>query len=352
MFEMERSDMPVPADVAALFREVWRHIGGPGSAWTGKERVEIARAARAEPGHGDVGSGLPGPVLDLIEVLVRKPSAISKSTVDESVSVIGLTGYLETVSVVSMLTGIDTFTSFVGLGVEPLPEPVAGEPVPTRRVRNLKMRKAWVPTTGLPLPRLALGAHPHEQAMTNRLLDRLYMDPSQSREVETIRGLSPLQMELVVTAVSHGNKCFYCTLGHLVILQVTARKLGETIDPVAIVDPSTDPGIEGGRELIELSRSATSLNPETGTAKAVAAVLGPKAAMTAVEVAAGFMMTNRIVEATGQPALIMQRERMLPTLERLGAMDFAHSGHTTVLDRPGTLQRVAKRLRSRRRRPS
>ncbi len=346
MFEMERSNMPVPADVAALFSEVWRNIAGPGSAWTGKERVEIARAARAERGHGDVGSGLPGPVLDLIEVLVRKPSAISKSTVDESVSVIGLTGYLETVSVVSLLTGIDTFTSLVGLGVEPLPEPVAGEPVPPGRVRNLKMRKAWVPTTGLPLPRLALGAHPHEQAMTNRVLDRFYMDPEQSREVETIRGLSPLQMELVVTAVSHGNQCFYCTLGHLVILQMTARKLGEIVDPVSIVDPGTDPGIEGGRELIELSRSATSLNPDAGTTKAVAAVLGPEEAVSAVEVAAAFMMTNRIVEATGQPALVKQRERMLPTLERLGALEFAHSEHTTVLEKPGTLKRVARRLRS------
>lgn len=346
MFELDRSNLPVPADVASVFSDIWHHIARPGSAWTGEERVEIARAARAVRGHGEGGTGLDGSLADLIDVLVRKPSAISKAAVNESVSDIGLMGYLETVSVVSLLAGVDTFTSLIGLGLEALPEPVAGEPIPPGRVRNLKLRQAWVPTTGLPLPRLALGAHPHEQAMTNRLLDRFYMDPEQSREVERIRGLRPLQMELVVAAVSHGNQCFYCTLGHLVILQMTARKLGEVVDPVAIVDSGSDSGIEGGKELIELSRSATSLNPDAGTTKALAAALGPEAAVTAVEVAAGFMMTNRIVEATGQPALVKQRERMLPTLERLGALEFAHSGHTTVLEKPGTLKRVARRLRS------
>ncbi|MGF1617209.1 MAG: hypothetical protein ACFCU2_05300 [Acidimicrobiia bacterium] len=348
MFELERSHLPVPGDVAALFRDIWRHIAGPGSAWTGEERVAMARAARAVRGHGDVGSELSGAVVDLIEVLVREPSAISQQTVDESVADIGLTGYLETVAVISLVTGIDTFTSLVGLGIEPLPRPVAGSPVPPGRVRNLKPRKAWVPTTGLLIPRLALSALPPEQAITNRFLDRLYMDADQSRQVGSIRGLSPLKMELVVTAVSHGNRCFYCTLGHLVILQMMANRLGEVVDPIAIVDPGVEPGITGGKELIELSRSATSLHPDAGTAKKVAAALGPEAAVTAAEVAAAFMMINRIVEATGQPALEKQQERVRPTLERLGAMDFAHSGHTTVLEQPGTLQRVARKLRSRR----
>jgi alkylhydroperoxidase family enzyme len=346
LFELDRSDLPVPTDVAALFSDVWAHIAGPGSAWTGAERVAIARAARAVRGHGQVGSELPIPVVDLIEVLVREPSAISQRTVDESVADIGLVAYLETIAVASLVTGIDTFTALIGLGITPLPEPVAGDPVPPGRVRNLKLRQAWVPTTGLPLPRLALSGLPPEQDMTNRFLDRLYMDPDQSREVGSIRGLSPLQLELVVTAVSHGNRCFYCTLGHLVILQVTASKVGDVVDPIAIVDLGIDPGIAGGKELVELSRSATSLHPDAGTAKAVASTLGPEAAVTAAEVAAAFMMTNRIVEATGQPALAKQRERVRPTLERLGALDFAHSGHTTALERPGTLQRVARRLRT------
>ncbi len=348
MFELDRSELPVPGDVAGLFRNIWGHIAGPGSAWTGAERVAMARTARAARGHGDVGSVLPEPVVDLIDVVVREPSAISQATVDESVADIGLIGYLETISVASLVTGVDTFTALMGLGLESLPEPMAGEPVPPARVRNLKLRKAWVPTTGLPLPRLALGAHPQEQAMTNQFLDRLYMTPDQSREVGSIRGLSPMQMELVVTAVSHGNRCFYCTLGHLVILQMTARNLGEVVDPIAIVDQGIDSGIAGGKELVELSRSAASLHADAGTTKAVAAALGPEAAVTGAEVAAAFMMTNRIVEATGQPALANQRDRVRPTLERLGALDFAHSGHTTLLERPGTLKRVARRLRARR----
>lgn len=164
--------------------------------------------------------------------------------------------------------------------------------------------------------------------------------------METIRGLTPIQMEVVVVTVSHGNKCFYCTLGHLVALQMTANRKGFMVEPIAIVDPETDSGIPGGRELIALAQSAVSISPDPAPVARVAAVLGEEAAVTAAEVASAFMMINRIVEATGQPALTKQSERMQPALERLGAMDFPHSGLTTTLDKPGTLKRVASRLKA------
>lgn len=119
-----------------------------------------------------------------------------------------------------------------------------------------------------------------------------------------------------------------------------------SVDSNTIIDSGIDPGIAGGKQMVEIPRSATSLHPDAGKTKALAATLGPEAAMTAAEVAAAFRMINRIVEATGQPALAKQRDRVRPTLERLGALDFAHSGHTTVLGRPGTLKRVASRLRA------
>jgi len=266
--------------------------------------------------------------------------------VRDVVGKIGLVRYVELVGVVSMVVGIDTMTSLLGLGIEKMPEPTGDGVVKNGRVRDLKLRKAWVPTTGLPLPRLALSAVPPVQELANQILDRLYMEADQSREVETLRGLTPVQMELVVVSVSHGNRCFYCTLGHLISLQMAATRAGLTADPAAIVDPEVDSGIAGGRELIALAQSAVSPNPDPAMVGRVASVLGEEAAATAAEVASAFMMTNRIVEATGQPALTRQAERLRPVLECLGAIDFPHSGLTTTLDRPGTLQRVARRLRA------
>jgi AhpD family alkylhydroperoxidase len=346
MLKFEDSVLPVSPDLEPLLRSTWSGIAAPGWGWTGSERLAIAAATRETRGLASSQVDLPEEALHAVAIIAREPATVDEMMVRDVVGKIGLVRYVELVGVASIVVGIDTMTSLLGLGIEELPEPIRGGLVKNHRVRNLKLRKAWVPTTGLPLPRLALSAVPPVQKLANQILDRLYMDPDQSRHAESVRGLTPTQMELVVVTVSHGNKCFYCTLGHLVPLQRIASMQGLTIDPVAIVDPALDPGIPGGRELIELSRSAVTSAPDPGLVTKVADALGPQAAVTAAEVASAFMMTNRIVEATGQPALRNQRDRMLPLLERLGATEFPHSGLTTVAEKPSTLKRVARRLRS------
>jgi AhpD family alkylhydroperoxidase len=346
LLKFEESVLPVAPDLEPLFRKTWSGIAAPGWGWTGPERVAIASATREARGLASSPIVLPDEAHHAVAIIAREPATVDESMVRDVVGKIGLVRYVELVGVVSMVVGIDTMTSLLGLGIEKLPEPTGGGLVKNGRVRDLKLRKAWVPTTGLPLPRLALSAVPPAQEMANQILDRLYMEADQSREVETLRGLTPIQMELVVVTVSHGNKCFYCTLGHLVSLQMIATRAGFTVDPAAIVDPEVDSGIPGGRELIALAQSAVRTKPDSAMVGRVASVLGEEAAAIAAEVASAFMMTNRIVEATGQPALTKQRERMRPVLERLGAIDFPHSGLTTTLDQPGTLQRVARRLRA------
>lgn len=346
MLDFDKAVLPVAPDLPLLLRESWADIAAPGWGWTGSERVAIAAAARENRGLASSQGVLPDEARGAIEIIATEPSMVDEAMVRGIVKKMGLVRYIELVAVASVVIGIDTMTSLLGLGIDGLPEPTGGELVKNYRVRNLKLRKAWVPTTGLPLPRIALSAVPPAQVLANRILDRLYIGPDQSREVESIRGLTPIQMELVVVTVSHGNECFYCTLGHLVTLLATARREGVIVDPVAIVDPETDSGIPGGRELITLAQSAVSSGPDPATVAKVAVVLGEEAAITAAEVASAFMATNRIVEATGQPALTNQRERMRPILERLGAMEFSHSGLTVTRERPGTLKRIARRLQS------
>lgn len=116
-------------------------------------------------------------------------------------------------------------------------------------------------------------------------------------------------------------------------LRSSARDEGWRIDFHGIVDPKVDIGIPAGRELVALGRAASSPAPSVEAFRTLAAVVGTAPAVTAVEFAGAFSMTNRIMEATGQPVLANQRQRMLPILEQLGALDFPHSGLTTEVGR-------------------
>jgi hypothetical protein len=135
-------------------------------------------------------------------------------------------------------------------------------------------------------------------------------------------------------------------------LSSSARRSGIEIDVRGIVDPEIDTGIPGGRELLALGREAVRPTPTAAAAAAtiaVAGVIGPAAALAAVEQTGAFQMTNRAVEATGLPVLARQRERMMPELELLGALGFSGSSHTIA--RPPSrketlLHRIERRLRS------
>lgn len=101
-----------------------------------------------------------------------------------------------------------------------------------------------------------------------------------------------------------------------------------------------------GKELIALGRSSTLADPDPGTVGKIADLLGAGPAVTAVELAAAFAMTNRVMEATGQPVLVNQRRQAHSVLEQLGALDFPHSGLTTERARRSTWRKVVERLRS------
>jgi alkylhydroperoxidase family enzyme len=337
----------VPDDLGDLFRHTWDELGSSGNGWTGAEKIALAQAARdvREGGSVEVSSITGAVSLQAVELIVRRPADADREWVRRMVDELSVVKYIELVGWVSILIAIDSFTRLMGLDLEPLPDPQPGVPEPVGEVPGLRIRKAWVPTVGLPLPRLALSAVPRTQKAANRLLNRLYKEPDQSREVASIRGLPPLQLELVASTVSHGNRCFYCTLSHLISLQAVAGNNGVVIDALGIADSSVDTRIEGAQELLALSRSAVSDNPDPGTVHAVAEVLGPEAAVTASEVAAGFMMINRLVEATGQPVLARQRELFMPVLEPLGAMAFPHSGMVVDREKPGIMTRIARKVR-------
>lgn len=113
------------------------------------------------------------------------------------------------------------------------------------------------------------------------------------------------------------------------------------VDFRAIADPSVDPGIPGGCELIALAHTTTLADPDISLVEVVADAIGPQAAVTAIEVAAAFAMVNRVVEATGAPIAPQMLERSRPLLEQMGSTDFPGAGRVPD-SRSDALYRVAK----------
>lgn len=351
MFDFSASRIAVPEDLQELFTSTWAELASPGSGWDGTEKVAIAGRSRALRNGSRPGTEVPLPAAadGAIEMITIEPSRTTEESVRQVVSQIGEAKYVELVGIVATVTGVDVMTKILLGSHEPLPTPVAGNPIPDLNPRARK-RSGWVSMAGPPLPRNALSAVPATQAIADRLLNRMYMTTEDHDDPGPVRGLARVQLELVATAVSHINRCFYCTLSHLISMRARAAEQGTSVDHRAITRPEIDPGIEGGRELLSLAAEATKPAPDPKPLLTLADVIGPRAAVTALEVAASFVMTNRIIEATGQPVLVNQREKMMPQLEEIGADSFPHSGLTIQRDKPGLLTRIRRKLAGSKRR--
>ena len=210
MIDSSTSPLHVPDDLSAFVAEAWAELGAPGAAWTSDDRlalVAIARAARWDR---------PVPVLDLpgsaataAAQIARRPASVTASTVEESISRFGVNGYVELVGVVTIAVGLDVLLRMCGTNDAASPVRQPGSAISVPEVPGLKKRSAWVPIAGPPLPRKALSAVPSVQASFVRAYDRLYMPVGVGRTATAVRGLRRDQFELVATAVSHGNECFY-----------------------------------------------------------------------------------------------------------------------------------------------
>lgn len=122
------------------------------------------------------------------------------------------------------------------------------------------------------------------------------------------------------------------------------ERTGESVDVAAIVDSGVDPGVPGGRQLIELGRSALGASLGPSAVHHVESELGLAAALTAVEVASAFSMVNRVMIATGQPNTAHKIAQATPDLRILDAERF---DHTPAMGRQPYAKRLVGRLKRR-----
>ncbi len=224
--------------------DILEHIAGPGTWWTGAERVALAlesrnglactlcreRKAALSPnvvqGEHDSLGELPANIVDVVHRIRTDPGRLSKDWFD-SVIAGGLSEeqYVELVGVVTITAGVDYFARALGVAPAEIPSPRAGEPS-RHRPAGAKHGTAWVPIID---PEDAVGPEDGMyggQELVPNIMKALSLVPDQVRalikssnahyfEMDTMmdplakRDLDRMGVELVASRVSALNECFY-----------------------------------------------------------------------------------------------------------------------------------------------
>ena len=224
--------LPLGANLKDNHAQSLEDIAGPGEFFTGSERLEIVRIARAAldcefcaerkaslspnsvQGLHNVDSDFPDVVVDMIHRIRTDPGRLTRSWFDQVTAEITPAQYVEIVSVVASSVIIDTLHNALGLGVPHLPQPRPGRP--QRRINEaVEDAGAWVPIlqapdqmadTGLPVvPNIARSLGLVESALG--LFFQTFRPHYALKDIPL--SISQAQAEFVAARVSALNECFY-----------------------------------------------------------------------------------------------------------------------------------------------
>ncbi len=209
------------AEILEAHREAWRRIAGPGSWWTGEERLalaHIARAARAQrtdppwlrKAIEPPDTPLPEAAIEACRRIAVDAHQLERRGCEQVVSQLGDAAYVELVAVVAIVTAVDSFAEALGSDLESFPTARAGE-VDRARPAGLGDIGAWVEMTDPwkgPNVSRALSLAPHDAACFFQLVTAMYAFTDFVRLVWD-RPLTRPQIELVASRVSAVNECFY-----------------------------------------------------------------------------------------------------------------------------------------------
>jgi hypothetical protein len=246
-FSFSDSPYPIRDDLVAAYRVFWHALANAGTWWTGEERVAIAAEVRratqcaycAErknalspynfPGEHSAAEDtvLDARTIDAVHRIVTDQTRITQSWIEKNVAG-GLSEgkYVELAGVVVCVFSIDEFCRALGLPLEPLPAPMAGEPsqyVPrgleseTAMISMVDLSQAgpeeddlWPGRQTANVIR-ALSQIPNAVREWTGIGDAQYLALNQVRDPssDTNRVLNRMQIEIVAGRVSSHNECFY-----------------------------------------------------------------------------------------------------------------------------------------------
>jgi hypothetical protein len=236
--------LPVRSSLVSAIEAAWARLAGPGTWWSGAERMAIAAEARNALGcklckerrqalsastakgvHDSLGN-LPAETVEAVHRLVTDPSRITEAWVRTMADgPPGEAGYVEIVSVTAIVTALDTFDRALGRTPRALPAAVDGPPS-RQRPAGAKRNLAWVATLapedvapGDPNPYPVHGDKNIHRALSlvpQAVIDffdldvELYLRDHEIRDFATeYRAISHAQIELIAGRASAINRCFY-----------------------------------------------------------------------------------------------------------------------------------------------
>lgn len=218
-------------DLAEAHRLAWEHVVGPGSWFTGAERVELAHtvlmaiadtdplppwvgpsaAGRLDPGHV-----APVAAHDVAYRIARHAGTMTEPVFRAVADEIGDLPYVEVCALVSTVAAVAHFCRNVGIEPPPLPEavdaPATGEQPQELARPTLNWVRVAAPPDRVAAVVQAYTAVPGEQRNTWRMADAQYMPDDEMVHPDWSRragGLTRAQMELVAAHVAQFRDCFY-----------------------------------------------------------------------------------------------------------------------------------------------
>ena len=244
-FQYRDSPYPIRADLGQAYACYWQDLARPGNWFTGAERVAIAAEVRnalrcsfceqrkqalspytLEGEHNSDGR-LPAEAVDAVHRIITDQTRITGAYIagnkDRGFSE---EQYVELAGIAVTVFSIDEFNRALNLPLEPLPEPVAGEP-DSHRPARLESDTGFVPMVpddgaigpeadlwsagGSANVLRALSLVPDAVRGWMRVGGAQYLSVAGIRKMAgtTGRALDRMQLELVAGRVSSINECFY-----------------------------------------------------------------------------------------------------------------------------------------------
>ena len=225
----------IPDRIRAAHVRSWDRLATAGEWWTGAERISIAaesrRASALVDGLPDPGSGpveLAEAAVYAVHKLIGDLPNVTREWYEATINAEGMSDahYIELLGVLVHIWSVDELHRALGLELEPLPDPIPGEPT-RRRPEGLADHGSWPPTLaaedvaesesdiygGRPRSANVLAAmslHPDSVRWLNDLFEAHYLSWDDMADMDTkMRALSRPQLELMASRVSALNECFY-----------------------------------------------------------------------------------------------------------------------------------------------
>ncbi len=214
----------VSSEIIESFQIVWDNLGKPGSWWSGRHRIEIAKEIRdsSPPSiaerivdfsnySNEATDGITPFVKAVARKIAYESSSIDKNVFDQIVAVIGEDQYAEIAAIASQLIPIYHLADILGYDREELPNAEPGSPSaerPDDLIEGVGFLPTF-PTNGVPHVAVSLSLAQADNARRMLLVRAMYSGKDFGEMIWTHRNLSRPQIELVAARTSAMNECFY-----------------------------------------------------------------------------------------------------------------------------------------------